>query len=624
MIAIRQHLFLPLSIALFALISFNGIAVRAEQPVCDNDTADVPENCAAGSYCPCSCGFPLYNATINGAEPNADECSTITVAEGFTVQSDQQLSGNPYCQVVNGYNYQVKYCANGRSFKVKATGLLTFYTTFTHYKISVNNGTPFTGTKLEEPERVDTNLYVKAGDQISVSFGNSSNYESIGWRKENGSVKHLTDIFNKWRTNISENGYEEIAAQQWGDQNTGSIYDTYDFNDIGVVFAVRDPAPACSDSDVTLTVSPSGSSRIYLGGSVTFGITTPSSYYSPISNSFTPLALNLGSCSPNQGVPTTCTIINRGAAMPFITKATWTHTFQNCSGSYCNAKICEATVNFEIEPYPSFLTTVMGTNYTKGSVSQPFMRYATPKAFFASPVHGSSTGTHNPLANMYSKVNFYDYEDENNRADFFSWYTGRVVNDPQVNYSEYSGTPFQLGQGILDQKALANDGSKVDVIYVNGSIEVGGGEANAVFCKRPTIIIATENIAFNRNFLLSPDNDKTKAACLFIAGGTVSFNPNLPAGDQYELFVIANNLNDKLDYRPIKIKGGVALQGDNQTTGFFRNINAGILNLTGVNKNAPSEVITYEGARYIDLLGSVMKEPFRMSIRELQYTSLSE
>jgi hypothetical protein len=142
------------------------------------------------------------------------------------------------------------------------------------------------------------------------------------------------------------------------------------------------------------------------------------------------------------------------------------------------------------------------------------------------------------------------------------------------------------------------------VVFVDGNLTLENAS-----CNSKTIFFVSGNLIVNTNFNINGNN-----ACLFIVKQDTNIKPDV---SYLKAFVITNGFASQFGIKQLILKGGLIVQSTNE---FSRNVNAEVTYTNMVQKTVPSEVLTYEGARYIKLLGNLLSEPTPLSIREIQYT----
>jgi hypothetical protein len=218
-----------------------------------------------------------------------------------------------------------------------------------------------------------------------------------------------------------------------------------------------------------------------------------------------------------------------------------------------------------------------------------------------------------------------DYSDANSIALPSSWYAyfQSLNSSPKVNIVTGASTFADA----MASPQLSN--TVVNLINISGNFAVAAGSQ----CKYANIFLISGNLNITPNLTLT---NQDTSGCLFIVGGTTKVLQGSTASQSCALspshidetkianptakiqaFIMTEGFST--DFNPtskaqLSIKGGVIT--NNIDAGLNRNINSELCMFP----NLPSEVIDYEGARYIKLFRDVLSDPAMVSIREIQYT----
>lgn len=574
----------------------------------------------------------VLSSKHGGNNPSVSDCSEVYIVPN-DAKGTHTYGGEIVCANVDYGNtpslYQ--YCNNGSTITSTGSGRLMVYGA-SGFKIRVTvNGAIKPIAQLLGTTALDTGIDINMNDIIKIEIGEDSSLGAVGWRPfitetpENyGDINNLwTRFFQAAELDATTNGYLIISSQSWADSRTNSYYDTYDFEDGGVMLALKNPPrPTCPPAS---TLSVFGNN--YLGDISSFNISPISlganEEYSFVSNGFAPETnLTLSEDNNNTCVPsgsnsaTSCYIKTRGSITnQFYTKTTWTHNFKiRNTNSDLYSDVCSASVVFDIYPYPGFLkTSQSGTAYIGTSMNQ--VKFPTEQ-YFASHLFISKNNIVNfpnpSPGKLSSKSRTLSYAEDssNNNNSFFNRLKNTLTNDQRLNYININSS-ITIDNQYLAQRAIVTK-PEVDLIAVNDLTIFDASET--VNCIKPTIFLVDGDLTFSSQFKIEAGKD---TACMFIVAEKVDVN--YASNGQIEAFIIAHEFNTNYNNAKLEIKGGVVLQKSGDTASFNRNINASILNAGDIQKNTSSEEIKYEGARYIKFFGKYLREPIQLSIRELQY-----
>ena len=149
--------------------------------------------------------------------------------------------------------------------------------------------------------------------------------------------------------------------------------------------------------------------------------------------------------------------------------------------------------------------------------------------------------------------------------------------------------------------------TKENVIEITGNFDASG------LCTRANIFLVSGDLNITPDLTISGAND----ACLFIVNGTTRMlssskvavtcggatNPTTVANpqDKVQAFIITNNFTTKTSEIQLYVKGGVI------TNTFIGGLNRKVNTDSCIYPNLPSELMDYEGARYIKNLKDGLK-----------------
>lgn len=622
-------------IAIYILSSILVLNLLSEKTfaVCQDDPND--------DFKPADTAHKYYYYNNGGIVPSTNSslssnCSVVTRVDG-TATDDLQCS-NLY------YNHIIQYCNQGTSSVSTASGLVYIYSTnpaagtVNYYKLTNNKtGKNYSFTKSpsnNEIQPIQTTVNVNTGESYVLNFGEKSINDGKGWRKIDLNTKinnSHKDFVNNVRAHAAANGFEIIAEQYWADATTISKFDTYDFEDVPIIIAVKNPAPKCEDHPVSLTVNPQEDPAVlYLGEKAKYTVSiNNSSVYRNLSNVFNiggtasiPFANGLlneanQKCNINLGVQT-CSVTNRVSfdkSQNYRTLVSWTHNYQVCNGAACNN--CSATKEFSVYPYPGFTKTIYnGSTYIGKTVNikrLPDGQYFTDRLILT---QSDKFNTFEPLNKIIKPSNTNvttvasNYQDINNRSGFHAWYKSKILSDPK--FSEINTYNSVTVNNVL-LNALKQKSTEVDLVYVKGDATIN--DSGVVNCIKPTIFVIDGNLNIQQNFEIPSNED---SACVFLVGNKTTVAASVR---NINAFIITQLANTEVEGN-LTLKGGLVIQGDNpDSTALLKNINATVVDANKIAKDTPSELLQYEGARYVNIFKDYLKEPFRLSIREIQYTN---
>ncbi len=318
----------------------------------------------------------------------------------------------------------------------------------------------------------------------------------------------------------------------------------------------------------------------------------------------------------------------------------WSQTYTRTVTSPVNcpnlAQTCTKTLlNTTINSPSGYMITQNGDVYVNGSVSQVKFN-STTDSFSSRTFSSSPSATHIlPISNPCSVANsicssnkflLLSYSDINTVTDTSpdTWYEilkKSILDNSTITKKDYSAVgSYNFDNSIWDT---------YQAISYNGNLSI----ASDLKCPNKNIIFVNGNLTIAPQFTIDIADDVTNA-CAFIVNGKVIVTAGTNAAttaavtggrfsntDVIEAFIIAKNidiLND-VNRDPLLIKGGLILTSKNvaDISSFARNVNGNTL-LT-LQPNAPSEVIDYEGGRYINAFKDILKNPGIIGIKESSY-----
>ena len=214
------------------------------------------------------------------------------------------------------------------------------------------------------------------------------------------------------------------------------------------------------------------------------------------------------------------------------------------------------------------------------------------------------------------------YSDINSNASWYSYLFSSLTTNLKLNKITSGGTNLGSITGF--------DSTKVNVVTVAGSLEINSSVNLADgICNNSNVFLINGDLNITSDFRVAGLDD----ACLFIVNGNTIINKSPKAEencggatnntnianpayqDYVQAFIITGNFTTVKSSRQLYIKGGVITNTFNG--GLNRNANSE----TCIYPNLPSEVIDYEGARYIKNLRDALSSPTTLSVFENQYKS---
>jgi len=535
-------------------------------------------------------------------------CSSITSKSGDAIHL---LSYNHCSSPPTWYTSQ--FCKRGTPFTTYSSGEVVLYSEDLYYRIKNVGGDTYNGSG--PIFGVATGIMVNAGEPMNFWAGEYDYNDGLGWRTySDAGSPSMQAFFNMAEADAATKGYTVIALQTWADQETASLYDTYDFDDLGVVIAIKKTIVDCNDSDVVLSSSPSNVSPLTLGVNTNITLTrtgtVPLTQYVMGSNNITPVNAFGCAWSSLQGKQTVkqvdCTV-DRKPPNP-ATAVLWTHTWCNTNNASCNPavdKICSASLPLSINPYGPYLKTDLGTSYIRGNLELPRFPLSPLSTQTFSKYIYSTAGTNTPVVTSWLSSKNYllmGYNDNNGRPDFYAYLKSNLNMSAKIE--------TKSGDVNLSDANYSGVVGDNDVVIVEGNLTLSSAN-----CNSKTIFFVTQNLYIDTNFNTSGNN-----ACLFVVDGETLVRP---AVSLVKAFVITNKFTSQESTTQLVLNGGLIIQTSNT---FSRNYNRDITeasDLTVLRKTTPSELFNYEGARYLKLLGFLLNGSSTMTIRETQYVKSS-
>jgi hypothetical protein len=517
------------------------------------------------------------------------------------------------------------YCPRNQTFIARASGPLILFGD----AANVYNGQTFYNV---QPGVLRTDIMITAGQQMVVA----PIIEEFGmWTSGYDSHVIGEPPLGNWSIDsqlagIQSQGYTVIEAQGWADG--GSDSGSYDFNDSTMIIAVLEepPPPDCDygdpyrPGDITMTASPNPATK---GGPLqlnarrnTTQITAANGYYNFAFESAT-LVQN-GVLSPNCSNNASCstTVIGDAGTYTWYTK----YHYSNQGGSFY--RTCQKSSTFTVIDPPGYLVTQGGDTYLKSGFTMPtYIKYinsTNPTAAqykceseylfsytFATPsslgrcsknkYEKTKTATGSPYIDQNDKYINYD----NLRTSTLE--KAKITSDVRVStgleYGYLPLNPFKITERrvvTINSDATLNPGNQCDVrtiFFINGNLTI-----------RPPFTI---------NQYTGPTGKDR--GCMFIINGDliIEGGGTFPTANQFDLihgFFILTKADSQIisaqdghtGFDRIKIIGGIVMK----STANIQDVHRKSLGLTTAPYSLyfpPSEIIIYDGARYISIFGDL-------------------
>ncbi len=570
------------------------------------------------------CEEGYYNLYPGGVNPPTDP-SMISNCNSLESKINVKAVAKTACNICTASTkISFDYCSSGTKSISTAEGSLVLYAPNKAFKFNFKTATQSKEGSRKNYSKIPiefNNIILSVGDWYEFSLGGDAWKDGTGWRKlpENFNNEDV----NRYREDAKNKGYTIISEQYWSDNKTSSNYDSYDFNDIYVIIALKPliEIPSCDEANLSLNVNPT---NIFLSENTIFKINANQSLYKAVGNKFSVEgqdAINFKivnannnslNCIPSIG-NNTCKVVNRDRynASSFASSVNWTHNYQVCKGSACRS--CSKSTNFTVYPYPGFMITDKGgTAYIAKEIKQA--RYPFDKSIFLTKYlllkNDNTSSSTFKYVNSKSISSAYNYNDINNRGDFYTQLKNSLLNNFELNYVK-----IENNQTINNQflSTLKNNNTKnpTDLIHIKGNAIIQGEN---ITCQKPTIFLIDNNIEINDSIIIPANTD---TACMFIIQHELNINLQSD-NDMLDGFFIANSVKTKIPGN-LSIRGSIVLQGSNQVNNYLKNINAKVVDASRINYTIPSELINYDGARYINIFGKYLREPINLTIREVGY-----
>lgn len=568
------------------------------------------------------CEDPYLKRSPGGDVPTTDitkvsNCPHLTYQDGNGIPCQSCCSDRAYTKT--------EYCSNLQYFKAIAGGEIRVYAQGAFFKVSDTHGHHF--SRQGNTTDIGSGIEILAGDDLLIQLGEYNATDGPGWRTYN-SIKDgsKNNFFINAKADALTKGYTILSEQLWADALTSSRYDSYDFDDLGIVVAVKNTLvpPTCGSFSLSLNtptnVSTPGS-PIFLGEQVLFQTSSgvgDSTLYNFISNTFSPLSLP--GCSPKLNNPQTCQILNK-ATTDNPTHAVWQHKYKNCNGAGCS-EICIAEKDLDIFPYPGFLITEIGDTFLRGPTSGKALdqiKFPSTQVF-SKYTFGSgkpiSQHTPNNAANLsFKSYLLMSYNDSNNTFDY-PWLSKRLLSDPRLTEDTLSinvGFNTVFTQTNFDSLKT----NKIKLVHVNNDFTIKADPiTHKILCKYPTMFLIEGNLILYPDLNIEGDN-----ACMFIVKESTTIRQE-NINDRINTFIITGNYFSEYANGTLTNVGGVINWNNDHSVQYYkRNKNLLVIDYNLVDKINPSEIFNYEGARYIYHFGTYLENPFFLSIKEIQYTS---
>jgi hypothetical protein len=350
--------------------------------------------------------------------------------------------------------------------------------------------------------------------------------------------------------------------------------------------------------------------------------------YNVLTNVHSSLTACLGDIFTTDGE--TCTLPwVAGSPKEYDWNIKWKTTDKTCSAVVNN--LCSWSNTLTAINRPSFMKTTNGFSYIRTLNNQPYFNVSTPDHdHFSTNIFGSNNANaidQNPPCNgtaihcTESKYLLLGYADSNSVSNPTTWYAylkGKIAANLNTNFVDWGGAK-NLG-AVMGSSSLSD--TAVNVINVDGDFSATGQ------CHGANIFL------INGSLNITPDLsivNTTTDACLFIVRNTTSvlkstkssrvctgnhidYTENAIPRDDVRAYIITSNFTTSKSEVQLFVKGGVIT--NTFTGGLNRNVNSDSCLLPYL----PSEIVDYEGARYIKAFRDILGDSAMTSIREIQYT----
>lgn len=201
------------------------------------------------------------------------------------------------------------------------------------------------------------------------------------------------------------------------------------------------------------------------------------------------------------------------------------------------------------------------------------------------------------------ELTLFNYHDKNTIPN---WYATILANSKGNLGVIYDASPAGIDYYDIP-------GSK-DIFQVKGDLSISENDS----CTRRTAFFVDGDLTITPSFTLS-GSIKDNGCIFFVQGKTIIQPGSELSIDEIDAFIVTNDFEIKEDtanHRPLQITGGVITHGKNTFSRNRNYFNGSII----IESTEPSEIIKYEGARYIRLFKGVISTSGLLTIRESQYT----
>ncbi len=306
----------------------------------------------------------------------------------------------------------------------------------------------------------------------------------------------------------------------------------------------------------------------------------------------------------------------------------WTQESISCPNIVKNN--CTGSFNLLGDPPASYLKTSGGDVYIGGNLHQYRFPTIGSQETFSTYSYGSASPFTNEKSILFDKnsIVYSCFSAALNNAprspfcsskDYLITVPYEDTNSPSLYRGAsswfdyvYLKTEFLPEFSIADSTTFTSNYQDNKIIFIDGNFTVPLNSQ----CRTKNIFLINGDLILNPDFLLA----NSEAACLFVVKGSTTI-PNYPSvrpaqtPDTIQAFVITGGFASESRLtgdNVLKIRGGLITE---QANSLKRNIN----NQNGLVLNNASEIIEYEGARYIKAFKNVLSAPTELSIREVGY-----
>jgi hypothetical protein len=305
---------------------------------------------------------------------------------------------------------------------------------------------------------------------------------------------------------------------------------------------------------------------------------------------------------------------------------TWKTTDKVCNALTSNS--CPWSNTITATNRPSYMKTVNGVSYIRTQNNQPYFNTVLPDNFSTSIFGSNRASTMDQTPNCTgtaihcTKSNYLllSYADSNFVTNPITWYSylkGPLERNLTANVVNWTGAG-----NLAAVMASPLSDTKVNVIKINGDLTATGQ------CHGQNIFLISNNLTITPDLTIA--NTATDA-CLYIVNGTtrvlastkiamtcggdhIDIRTEASPKDEIRAFIITTDFTTNASSVQLYVTGGII------TNTFNNGLNRKVNTDSCLFPNLPSEVMDYEGARYIKAFNKILGDTVTTSIREIQYT----